>query len=421
MINLEAQPKSREFYTTRSSAINKFANMGLSGREISYAIEVETGLKIEPNDVKNLVHQARLRGTVRRLTPEEKYNIAQTTSNPWDYTDEAIRKDIESILDHLKTLEKGGNSLPTNRLDLARFRPSQEGLQHSNTKGGIQVGNKIVFPDGRHIPTFKGLSQTEKQRQTVMERSKMPKSREQVFKQSKVWSKVRPLRERLALSSEIAVIAGFTRKQVKRAIDGNSRRPEWNRVPVLTPEQIQILRKRSGKTKKPRNPKDRPSPTQDDKNSLVFAQKLLDEGLITSDLSYWTNVNELYKNTGRTLPDNFSQKLRLEILLRGLSELKKGSSETLIKYDKLGREIDDQWFKKTFAEEEGFVKAKALTAWANGEDEKGFFRMSGDGIKCRRSIFEDGEYVYENSSSHLRRIRSRNFSPNGKSKKVISG
>lgn len=415
MVNLEVQPKSAEvnvlsqpgFYKVRAALVYKFANMGLSGKEISYAVEIETGIVVGRGKVKNLVHIARRRGIIRQLTPEEKKDIVKTINNKWDYTDMVMKNDVLSILQNIKRLQKESKPLPQNRLELAQFRLPHEDLRREDD--GIKIGNKIVFEDGRYIPTFKGLRQTDKQKQMTSEKNRGPKSREQITRQSTVWSKVKPLHERMALSSEIAEITGFTREQVNGTIKRNRFRPEWSRSSVLTPEQIVILQERSGRARRPRNPKDRPLPTQDDKNSLVFAQKLLEEGLVTSDLSFWVSVNELYKDSGRKLPDNFSQKLRLEILLRGLREGKKGSSETLIKYDKLGREINAQWFEKNFLQEEGFVKAKAFTTWANGEDKEGFFGINGDGIKFRRGISEDSVYVYDNSAIRIKRILSRNF------------
>lgn len=276
-----------------------------------------------------------------------------------------------------------------------------------------------ILPNGRIVPTTEGLKHSQSTKTVIAEKAKRrPKPPELIAKQSTVWLKVKPLRERLALSSEIAEITGFTKKQVKNAISRNGSRPELNRIPELTFEQVVELKRKAGKSKKPRNPKDRPFLTQDDKNSLIFARKLLEEGLITSDLSYWTNVNELYKNSGRTLPDNFSQKLRLEILLRGLIELKKGSPEILIKYYKLGRAIDGQWFKEDFLEEEGFVKANALTTWADGEDAKGFFRLNGNGIKERRVEFNEGSFVNVTSMLVIKKlIHNGVINGNGNGKK----
>lgn len=273
-----------------------------------------------------------------------------------------------------------------------------------------------ILPNGRIVPTTEGLKHFQNTKTAIAEKARRPKPLELIAKQSTVWSKVKHLRERLALSSEIAEITGLTKKQVKRAINRN--RPELNRISTLTPEQVVELKKKAGKAKKPRRQENRKLPTQDEKNSLIFARKLLEEGFITSDLSYWANVNELYKNSDRTMPDNFSQKLRLEILLRGLFELKAGNPKILIKYYKLGREIDDQWFKEIFAEEEGFVKANALTAWADGEDAKGFFKLNGNGIKERRVEVDEGCLVNANSMLVMRKlIHNGVINVNGNGKK----
>lgn len=373
MVNLEAQPKSAEvnalsrseFYEVRSAAINKFANMGLSGREISFAVEIETGLKIEPDDVSNLAYRARLRGTVRQLTPEEKADIVKTTANPWKYTYEAIKKDVISILQGIEILQAEGRPLPQNRLDLRKLRVSQNDRATNKKKGGVRTGNGIMFPDGTHIPTFEGHTQSGKQKLIAKERNRRPKSREQVAKLSTVWPKVKILRQRLALSSEIAAITGFTRKQVKRAIDGNRLRPEWNKIPALTPEQVVELKRRSGKAKKPRNPEDRKLPTQDEKNNLAFAKIVLDSGLISEDLRDWRELNSIYAQNKRDLSDSFTKRLRLEVFLKARKMAHDEDRQLLKKYIKIGEAIDAKWFEGSLAEEQKFITQR-LSGKNNG-------------------------------------------------------
>lgn len=357
MVNLEVQPtsmerniSSRSELRVRSAAIIKFANMGLSGREISYAVEIETGMKISPRNVAFLVFGARGRGTIRHLTLEEKTDIARTVSNPWDYPDEIVRQDVLSILQNIKRLEEEGKPLPQNRLELAKFRIPHNGLLSNAV--GVQDGQKIVFSDGRHIPTYKGLQQTDKQRRIVAERNRGRKSREQVDKLSTVWPKVKILRMRLALSSEIAEITGFTKEQVKGVIDKNGARPKWNRIPPLTPEQVVEQKRRAAKAKKPRNPKDRELPTQDEKNSLAFAKIVFDSGLVPEDLRDWLELKFIYSQNKRDFPDNFAKRLRLEVFLRARLNADNGNRELMDKYVEFGLKIDRDWFNDLVAEEE---------------------------------------------------------------------
>lgn len=346
------QPRSGEFYIVRLAAIKKFANMGLSGREISFAVEIETGIRVDPHDVARLVFAARKRGTLRWLTKEEKKDIAKTTANPWYHTDEVIRKDVEAIISNITALQREGKPLPNDRLALVEFRPSKKNPLLREEEEGVLVGNKRVFSDGRHLPTFKGLHVTERQRQGLIERNKLPRPREQVIKQSTVWPKVKPLRERLGLPGEIAEITGFTKQQVRTAISWNRFRPEWNRIPPLTSEQVAELMSKSGKTKKPRNPEDRELPTQDEKNSLEFARIVFDSGWITEDLKDWRKLNFLYNESKRDLPESFAKRLRLEVFLRAQLNADNGNKELMNKYVEYGLEIDENWFNELAAEEE---------------------------------------------------------------------
>lgn len=138
---------------------------------------------------------------------------------------------------------------------------------------------------------------------------------------------------------------------------------------------------------------------------FIFAKALLAENLI--DFNLTNRFRLIYKENKKTLPESFSQRLRLAVLFKALEDLRDGKNDRIIKFETLGYQVDPFWFKRDFIEEEGFIKAKLLTNWADGEDEKGFYVMN-DGDKSRKLVSEDGEYVYDNSSIYLKRMRLRN-------------
>lgn len=79
------------------------------------------------------------------------------------------------------------------------------------------------------------------------------------------------------------------------------------------------------------------------------------------------------------------------------------------RYERLSHDENFGPFIEKLQSERGFLMAKLLTNWADGEDEKGFYEISSDGTKSRRTVSEDGQCVYDNHAIYLKRIRSRIF------------
>lgn len=416
MVTLEIRPSvglpvgtlggnKEEFYRTRSAAINKFADMGLSGREISFAVEIETGIEVNPRNVVNLVNAARRRriDAVRQLTTEEKRDIAQTTANPWNYTDKVIRRDVISILKNVRKLEEKGKSLPRNRLDLVKFRPSYKNPQPERSVGGVRVGNKIIFPDGRHIPTSKGLRQSDRQKEIAKAVNLGRQNREGVIKQSEVYERVAPLGIRVpeVSGAEWEYITAFTRKPLDKIQFRNSmarkNRPSWHSLPAefYSPANIKKRRQRSHFF----------TVTKEESDHKIVAH-FMDKGFFGWDLSVWKRLEDLFAVNKRQLPGDPFKRLILEIFLSAIEQAKRGNIVFLHEYKEVTRNIDPKRFRFP-TEDEGLITAKLLSGWADGEDEKGFFKSLDGGRRQYRTEIVDGVYVRSNSGLEISKLKQK--------------
>lgn len=354
-----------EFYKIRRDTICKFANMGLRGREISYAIEVETKgqIRVNPRTVRTVVFQRREGKQIRKLTPEEKAEIAKTVANPWDYTDEVMREDILSILQNIKRLEEEGKPLPQNRLELRKFRILRSDGPTNKKEGGIRTGNKTVYLDGTHIPTFAGMKHksARNEKNAQIHRGKQ-EPKESVRRQSKVYEFIGPLCLRLPQMSpsEWANITQFTlrplkRTQVIRSIHLKGR-PEWHSLPkeFYSQENIRERSKRGRKfaldRKKLRERKlsstEERQMREEVKNRKLVAH-FLNQGFFSWDLSLFNEVKEMLSKNGKSLPQNPLDLLRLEIYAAAIRGKGKTGGGLLKDYIEVGNKISIKWFARS--------------------------------------------------------------------------
>lgn len=182
-----------------------------------------------------------------------------------------------------------------------------------------------------------------------------PKSKEQVEKQSPIWTAIRPLVLRDGLTSEIMDITGFTKWQVNNA-KYSKKHPEWRQVPGYSAPGKETERRRRSHQGKPNKLENRQPISEDQKKNNNFAKKILDAGLITDDLLYWNALNSLYLRLERNLPEEFSDKLRLELFLKGQVHRFTRQDVSLIRtYRDMGQRIDSSWFPISLAIDERLV------------------------------------------------------------------
>lgn len=94
-------------------------------------------------------------------------------------------------------------------------------------------------------------------------------------------------------------------------------------------------------------------------NYAAFALKLIENGLITNDISSWEKLEEIYQEENRPLPEDLFEKLALEAFLRTQQSLKNGDRTLLDRYINLGDGINREWYERDeFIRERYFISEK---------------------------------------------------------------
>ena len=223
--------------------------------------------------------------------------------------------------------------------------------------------------------------------------------------QTSTWRVVYPLALRNASNIEIVEITGLSYVAVKSLVSnkrGYMEVPEYKSSENRAERRIRTnLRISAAKRGMPKSPHEI--------NSLSFARMAFMEGLIDSEGSAWHQLKELYRSEGRELPQNFYDRLRLEVFLKARLALSgEYGQSVLATYFELGRKIDDIWFGRSLQDHEDFT-AENIDTLYDGEDEKGFYRVGKDGEKWRRPAESDdnGIVIYDNSKLARRRRQIR--------------
>lgn len=194
------------------------------------------------------------------------------------------------------------------------------------------------LPDGSYVSTSTGYHHTKEAiRRIVQALSGRPKPQEQVRAESIIWEIVKLLAVRLeALSGEIAEVTGFTNKQVRNAL--YRKRPDWNAIPSFTPEQVRERKRRGAAPGQPKRLADR-QVSDDQKKSILLAKALYETGLITEDTSYWDRLHGFYSQYQRSLPEDFYQKLALEVFLSARIKLQEGNPDLFTTYRDISKDL----------------------------------------------------------------------------------
>lgn len=273
----------------------------------------------------------------------------------------------------------------------------------------------IVMPsvpsNGRFVPSFSEMNHTPESIDKIKKAlTNQPKSREHVRNMSTVWEAVRPLFLRGALPVEIAMLTGFSHKQVRNAL--YRRRPDYNSVPsILFSKQLETERRRKAAAPgKPKKISERVQ-TIDEKNSYRFAKELLRRGIMPSDLSFFDILLNFYKAKGRQMPESFFDRLRLEVFLAAIKKVQIGDMHILDIYNDIGRRIDSDWFNLSLILEQELVAKTSGNGLIFEEDGKGLYRMDEGRRKWRRlEVNVEGETIFDNLELvKLRRQRRGNI------------
>lgn len=383
------------------ASVYKFANIGLSGREIGFAVKTEKGVELKPDIIKNWVHKARLKGTVRQLTSEEKKDIAATVTNVSVYTADVLERDMDSILRHIRRLESKKKPLPKNRLELVQFRIPFD-IAASRGKG-VKTGDKIIFENGTHLPSFKGHTQSESQKKAAKEANQgKSKSEEQLEKQSVVYNQLLPFIKRGLAVWEMQRLTepDLTREQIRNAVYRKTR-PSARCVPkeyFVDEKQRRSMGTRGGLKK------NKDQQLSEEKNIIAFIREAITMKLFSQDISTWEELKKLYETNKRNLPESIFDKLRLEIYLKAMTLAENEINPLILnKYIDLMNRVGFIWPLTRLRGEEEFIKSKICKEWwADGEDPRGLFFIK-EGMK-KYKIGQDFAYVTSASMRNKRLI-----------------
>lgn len=217
----------------------------------------------------------------------------------------------------------------------------------------------------------------------------------------RAWVRIRvlPLYLRGGSGEEIVQTTGLTGEQVQYAVwnlraSGEIQRP--------TKEEERLARSKA--TKDNWRKRKGVEYTVDQKNSFAFARMLTETELIKKDLTYWNALNAVYQLHNRQLPQNFADRLRLEVFLVARKACNQGETGPLLKYRELGEQIDPEWLDRSLANEEVFITERLEeNTLGYREDRIGFFRE--DEYGKWRLIVEGA--IFDNSRLLLERTRTR--------------
>lgn len=192
---------------------------------------------------------------------------------------------------------------------------------------------------------------------------------------------------------EVALITELSTTQVENLRDVLRKRGQLLRP---TKEQEREAKRRAH-LGKPRN-KHGKEYTDNQQNSFLFARRLQEEGFFTEDLSSWDALNFLYKEAGRKLPDNFADRLILEVFYRARLSAEKGDFNILDAYIRIENQIGSAWFDEGFTSERLFIRDALHTA-ANNEQLTIFLPQNptytGDDFGRARRFFTTNGAVWE--------------------------
>lgn len=214
-------------------------------------------------------------------------------------------------------------------------------------------------------------------------------------------SQVSPFVKRRIPLWDIAQITGLRKSQVKGAT-----KKIWKKDDRLrqSDQEKSEVHRRGILGRKRAEPK---IPTPQQANGFAFLQNI-GSGVITDELSRWNQLHTLYQQEGIELPYEPAERLRLEVYLKSLVALTRRNSSLILQYQRVGREIDSEWFKQ-LEPHERFVRRKICCLSADGEDGKGLYRIFNGG--SRAYTMSGGDSGYETSELTIRRLLQQSISP----------
>ncbi len=159
-----------------------------------------------------------------------------------------------------------------------------------------------------------------------------------------------PLLLRGARVEEVIGVTGWTQRQTESLVGGLRRQG----ILLRPTKDEERFRKKRAHLGKPKSSHGREY-TAEQKKAFVLAKKFLDAGFIGKDTFFWQSLHEMYARQERKLPEDFADKLRLEVFLVARTQVEDGNKKLLNNYIRLGSEVDYDWFGSSLIEEQRFI------------------------------------------------------------------
>lgn len=393
-----------------SLPIEFFTEMGMAKPEMKEAIRAV--FNIDPPDTKLQSRIDSARAT-RPLTQEEIRHIQSTASNK---SDEAIVERTMLWLDAVAlVLGTSGKKVPATRMEWLSLvdmyknsgKISPEALHWRQMARRYKQKNQTLPTDWSEI---RELRIAASRKRGMDKHHYWEKNGEAILRRREaaatIVPRVYPLALRRLPAWDIALITNIPQRQVETALS-NMRSPKEKYHKVAKRKREEAVRDHSRALAGRKIGEARiANPRQQGLFNLV--RKFQEAGLIANDLSIWEEIGLFYSQRGRQMPEEPADRIVLEMYLKALKAYISGDDQLV----NVWREIEKGANKEALeplAQEKVFVRVKAVSPWADGEDGKGLYTITGDKKRQHHTFSKDGEIVFDTSQLAIKRARMRSI------------
>lgn len=159
-------------------------------------------------------------------------------------------------------------------------------------------------------------------------------------------------------NEEIAQITSFSYEQVERFTKNGRKNGD---LPIPTSEERFQIRSRANKLQRLKAKHGGEFPLEIQR-SFVFARSLHKAGVISEDLTTWDKLMSFYSENGKELPENFAEKVRLEVFYEAVEGVLVGNEGLMALYTSLLKKVDPKASRKGLTEDEQFVFETMMAA-----------------------------------------------------------
>ncbi|QQG44370.1 MAG: hypothetical protein HYW86_00405 [Candidatus Roizmanbacteria bacterium] len=208
---------------------------------------------------------------------------------------------------------------------------AREAWDNEDYRKRVTAANKVRSDRFWHDPEY------EEQR-----KRKVEKMVEENKKRATTQKKLAPLVARGASRGDmVAIYTDLSKSKIRAAL---------RHLPSasLTDEEISEMKRKAALVK---HGKSVDAQTPQQKQACLFAKELLESGIIGNDLFFWEELQQIYTQNHRELPDDFTNKIKIEAFLKAFTD----GTKTNVTLNRFGQEVDDEWFTTNFIAEKQFI------------------------------------------------------------------